>query len=125
MQCWSAARLAYAQTQYINILTGGNMAVYDPALMLRGGAWLDTVYVVGKALLAIGLWGAAAIGHLRSPLNWAERIFVTAAAFLLVLALPTTDEAGFVMGAAFLLFHFVKTRRVATAPVSSLDGEAS
>jgi TRAP transporter 4TM/12TM fusion protein len=94
------------------------MAVYDPALMLQGGTWLDTVYVVGKALLAIGLWGAATIGHLRSPLNWAERVFVTAAAFLLVLALPTTDEAGFVMGAAFLLFHFVRTRRVATAPVS-------
>jgi len=97
------------------------MAVYDPALMLQGGTWLDTVYVVGKALLAIGLWGVASIGYLRSPLNWAERIFATAAAFLLVLALPITDEAGFVMGATFLLFHFVKTRRVATAPVSSLQ----
>jgi TRAP transporter 4TM/12TM fusion protein len=101
------------------------MAVYDPALMLQGGTWLDTAYVVGKALLAIGLWGAAAIGYLRSPMTWAERVFAAAAAFLLVVAIPVTDEAGFVMGAAFLLFHVVKTRRVASAPVSSLDGQAS
>jgi TRAP transporter 4TM/12TM fusion protein len=101
------------------------MAVYDPALMLQSGTWLDTVYVVGKALLAIALWGVASIGYLRGPVNWAERIFVAAAAFLLILAVPITDEAGFVMGAAFFLFHYVKTRKLATAPVSSLDGQAS
>ena len=41
------------------------MAVYDPALMLQGGTWLDTAYIVFKAVIAIGLWGAAAIGYPR------------------------------------------------------------
>ena len=36
------------------------MAVYDPALMLQGGTWLDTAYVVFKAIVAIVLWGSAA-----------------------------------------------------------------
>jgi TRAP-type uncharacterized transport system fused permease subunit len=38
------------------------MAVYSPALMLQGGTWLATAYVVFKALVAIGLWGMGAIG---------------------------------------------------------------
>ncbi|HBG17889.1 MAG TPA: C4-dicarboxylate ABC transporter, partial [Desulfobulbaceae bacterium] len=42
------------------------MAVYDPALMLQGDPGLPAIfYIVGKALLAITLWGAAAIGYLR------------------------------------------------------------
>src|SRR5439155_4750580 len=51
------------------------MAVYDPALMVQGGTALDTAYVVFKALVAIGLWGGAAVGYLKGPLNWPERIF--------------------------------------------------
>ncbi len=70
------------------------MAVYAPALMLQGGTWLDTVYVVGKAIVAIGLWGGAAVGYLRGPLNWPERMFAFAAASLLVAAVPWTDEVG-------------------------------
>jgi TRAP-type uncharacterized transport system fused permease subunit len=81
--------------------------------MLQGGTWFDTVYMVFKALVAIGLWGAAAIGHLRAPLSWAERMICAAAALLLVVAIPLTDEAGFGLGAAFLLYHFVKARRAA------------
>src|SRR5206468_1462013 len=56
------------------------MAVYDPALMLQtptsGAALnpLDVAYVVFKTVLAIGLWGAAAIGYLRARINWPERI---------------------------------------------------
>ncbi len=86
------------------------MAVYDPSLMLQGGTLYATVYVVFKALVAIGMWGGAAVGYLRGPLNWAERIFATAAAFLLVLALPLTDEIGFVACAAFVAWHFYRTR---------------
>jgi TRAP transporter 4TM/12TM fusion protein len=87
------------------------MAVYDPSLMLQGGTLLDTAYVVFKAIIAILLWGAASIGYLRAPLNWAERVFVTVAAFLLVVAVPLTDEVGFALCAAFVVWHLVRTRR--------------
>ncbi|MEP7208223.1 MAG: TRAP transporter permease [Casimicrobiaceae bacterium] len=100
------------------------MAVYDPALMLQapaGSALSITavLYVIGKAVLAIALWGAAAIGYLRGVLNWAERIFAFAAAAMLVAALPVTDELGFAASALFLGWHFVRTRdakRVAATP---------
>jgi TRAP transporter 4TM/12TM fusion protein len=86
------------------------MAVYDPSLMLQSGTLLDTAYVVVKAIIAILLWGAASIGYLRAPLNWAERIFATIAAFLLVVAVPWTDEVGFALCAAFVVWHLVRTR---------------
>ncbi len=89
------------------------MAVYDPSLMLQGGHWYDTVYMVFKALVAIGLWGAAAIGFLQAPLNWTERVICAAAALLLVVAVPLTDEAGFALGALFIAWHFFKARRLA------------
>ncbi|MEO5699293.1 MAG: TRAP transporter permease [Casimicrobiaceae bacterium] len=100
------------------------MAVYDPALMLQapaGSALSITavLYVIGKAVLAIALWGAAAIGYLRGVLNWAERILAFAAAAMLVAALPVTDELGFAGSALFLGWHFVRTRdakRVAATP---------
>src|SRR5512143_673662 len=86
------------------------MAVYDPALMLQGGTLIATAFVVAKAIVAIGLWGGAAVGYLRGPLNWAERIFAMAAAALLVAAIPLTDEAGFVLSGAFLAWHWYRTR---------------
>src|SRR5437667_10996422 len=87
------------------------MAVYDPALMLQSGTLLDTLYVVFKAVLAILLWGGASIGYLRAPLTWAERILATAAAFLLVVAVPWTDEAGFALCVAVAAWHWLRTRR--------------
>lgn len=82
------------------------MAVYDPALMLQGDAGIAaTFYVVFKALLAIGLWGAAAIGYLFKPLSWFERLVAVSGAFTLVAALPLTDEIGFVICAGFLIWH--------------------
>ena len=89
------------------------MTVYSPALMLQGGTWLDTAYVVGKAVLAIMLWGAAATGWLFGPMAWAERALATAAAFLLVVAVPLTDEAGFVLAIAVLALHYRRSRRLA------------
>ena len=89
------------------------MAVYTPALMLQGGTWFDVTYVVLKALISVGLWGAAASAWLFGPLNWPERIFATAAAFLLVVALPVTDEVGFAMAAAFVAWHWWRTRKPA------------
>jgi len=91
------------------------MAVYDPSLMLQGGTWLDTLYMVFKALVAIGLWGAAAIGYLRSPLGWPERVIATCAAASLVLAVSFTDELGFGLGLLFLAIHFLKNRKPAVA----------
>ena len=89
------------------------MTVYSPALMLQGGTWFDTAYVVGKAVLAIVLWGAAATGWLFGPMAWAERALATAAAFLLVVAVPLTDEAGFLLAAALLAVHYRRSRRLA------------
>ena len=43
-------------------------------------------------MLAIGLWGAAAIGYLLGPLSWPERAFATAAGFL-VAALPSPTRS--------------------------------
>ncbi len=92
------------------------MAVYDPALMLQGEITvLSVAYVAFKAILAIGLWGAAAIGHLRSGLNGAERAFAAAAALMLVVAIPLTDEIGFAMCTTFVVWHWLRSRRVAAA----------
>lgn len=91
------------------------MAVYTPALMLQGGTLFDTGYVFLKALISVGLWGGAASAWLLGPMTWPERIWATAAAFMLVVALPVTDEIGFAMSATFVLFHWWKTRRAAKA----------
>ena len=95
------------------------MAIYDPALMLQPLPPSTTVdvtaaiYVTFKALVAIALWGGAAIGYLRGPLSWPERIVALTAAALLVAAVPWTDEAGFALGAAFTAWHWYRSRREA------------
>jgi TRAP transporter 4TM/12TM fusion protein len=86
------------------------MAVYDPALMLQG-PWLDATYMVFKALIAIGLWGAAAIGYFWAPIGYAWRTLATIGAGLLVVALPITDSVGFILAAVFLAAQVVKARR--------------
>jgi TRAP transporter 4TM/12TM fusion protein len=86
------------------------MAVYDPALMMQAGTWVNTLYMVVKAVVAIMLWGGAAIGYLRAPLSWTERAIATAAAMLLVVAVPLTDEIGFVLAVAFVVWHYWRSR---------------
>lgn len=87
------------------------MAVYDPALMLQGDpTFFAVVYVVVKALLAIGLWGGAMTGYLWAPLQMWERVLAVAAASLLVVAWPMTDGAGFVLSLAFFAWHWVQSR---------------
>jgi len=87
------------------------MAVYAPELMLQGDKGLEaTFYVVFKALLAVSLWGIAVVGHLRSALNLLERVLAFAAASLLVVALPLTDEAGFALAALVLGWHIWRSR---------------
>ncbi|NWG32741.1 MAG: TRAP transporter permease, partial [Rhodocyclaceae bacterium] len=88
------------------------MAVYDNALMLQGDPGvLAIAYIVGKALIAIALWGAAAIGYLRAPLAPWERLLAAAGAFLLVAAVPLTDELGFATCAVFLVWHWRRSTR--------------
>ena len=87
------------------------MAVYSPALMLQTDNPWAVVWVVFKAVVAIGMWGAGAIGFLKGPLNLFERIWAIAAASLLVVAYPITDEAGLGAVAALLVWHFWRQRR--------------
>ncbi len=91
------------------------MAVYAPALMLQGGTWLDTAYIVFKAVLAIGLWGAASIGYLRTHMTWPERILAVLAAGFLIVALPATDEIGFALVAVSIAWHVWRARKAAIA----------
>jgi TRAP transporter 4TM/12TM fusion protein len=86
------------------------MAVYSPALMLQSGDWLDTSWIVFKALVAIAMWGAGAIGFLITPLNWVERVAAIASASLLVVALPFTDELGLGLIAVFIGWHIWRSR---------------
>ncbi len=93
------------------------MAVYAPALMLQGGTWWDTGYIVFKAVIAIALWGGTAIGYWLAPLNWLERLWAFVAAAFLVIAAPATDEIGLGLAAALGLWHLfrLRARRAAAA----------
>ncbi|HJV51970.1 MAG TPA: TRAP transporter permease [Noviherbaspirillum sp.] len=92
------------------------MAVYDPALMLQGELTVAAVvYVVCKALLAIGLWGAASVGYLWAPLKSLERLIAVVAAALLVAAVPLTDQLGFALAAVFLGWQIMQRRKLAVA----------
>lgn len=94
------------------------MAVYSPALMLQDGGALaasigyvpSVAYVVLKALLAIALWGAVAVGFLLGPIAWWERAWAFVAAALLVAALPLTDQLGFAAALAFIAWHVWRRR---------------
>jgi TRAP-type uncharacterized transport system fused permease subunit len=89
--------------------------------MLQGDYTLAAVaYIVFKAVVSIGLWGAAAIGFLLAPLNMLERAFAATAAFMLVAAIPLTDEIGFAMSAVFVIWHLVRSRR-AQRRIASAD----
>lgn len=88
------------------------MAVYSPALMLQGDpTWGAVAWIVFKALVAIGLWGAGAIGYLWGPLAWWERAWAIGAASFLVVALPITDEIGLGATVALLAWHGLRQRR--------------
>ena len=92
------------------------MAVYSPALMLQGGDWLATAWVLFKSLVAIGMWGAGAIGFLLGPLNWLERCVAIGSASFLVVAVPLTDEIGLAAVTLFLVWHVWRKRQRAAQP---------
>jgi TRAP transporter 4TM/12TM fusion protein len=93
------------------------MAVYEPALMLQGDSLLATLYVVFKAALAIGIWGAIFTGYLQIKMPWWERALGFAAGASLILATPMSDEIGFALAAVFIAQHLWRARnaQVATA----------
>lgn len=99
------------------------MAVYTPALMLQDGGPLSealgypvaVAYVLVKTTLAIGLWGAAVIGFLRSRMAGWERVLAAVAAFMLIAALPITDEIGFALAALSIAAHLCCSRQPAAA----------
>ena len=87
------------------------MAVYSPELMVQGDAgWLATLYVVGKTVLAVMLWGVTVIGYLRAHANLFERVLAFVAACLLVMAIPVSDSAGFLLAALMFAMHWWRTR---------------
>jgi TRAP transporter 4TM/12TM fusion protein len=99
------------------------MAVYSPALMLQGGGVFDFVYIVMKAVIAIVLWGGAAIGYWLAPMKWYERVLAAAAASFLIVALPLTDEIGLGLCLLVVVLHGFRTRhqwRAGAAPAASV-----
>ncbi|KRA00489.1 C4-dicarboxylate ABC transporter [Mesorhizobium sp. Root157] len=94
------------------------MAVYTPALMLQDAGPLsayltypgEVIYLVTKACLGIVLWGTVVVGFLVAPMAWWERLVAFAAGLLLVLALPMTDEAGWLLAAAWIGWHVWNAR---------------
>lgn len=93
------------------------MAVYNPALMLQGDNLWMTAYMLIKTLVAVGLWGMASTGYLQQRMPVWERLLCFAAGALLVVALPLTDEIGFVLGGLLIFQHIWRSRRVGRALV--------
>ncbi len=99
------------------------MAVYTPALMLQdGGPLAEAIgyvpavcYVLAKALISVGLWGIASIGFFEGKLPWWQRLWAAGSAFMLIAALPVTDELGFLSSVAFIAFTVWRIRRARTA----------
>lgn len=91
------------------------MAVYNPALMMQGDNLWMTAYMLVKTVLAVGLWGMASTGYLQQKMPVWERLLCFAAGALLVVALPLTDEIGFVLGVLIILQHVWRSRRVRPA----------
>lgn len=120
LACFAAAPIAKESglkisLQAIKIAIAGFvipfMAVYTPALMLQDSDPVAVVYIVVKATLAIGLWGAAVIGFINVPLTWWERAWAMLAAFSLVMAIPLTDEVGFALSLSLIAWLWFKQRK--------------
>ncbi|SDG16665.1 TRAP transporter permease [Pelagibacterium luteolum] len=94
------------------------MAVYTPSLMLQDGGWMaeafgypvEVAYIVAKACFGIGMWGIAMVGFFIVRAGIIERLAFFAAGLLLILALPLTDEIGFVLGLALIGWQIVRFR---------------
>ena len=136
LACFAAAPMAKTSGLKISIdatklATAGFvvpfMAVYTPALMLQdagpiAAAWgypVEVAYVFAKACFGIALWGIAVVGFLFARLAIWERLLAFIAGFSVVLALPWTDEIGWVLGAVVVGQHWWRSRRAHTLPAAS------
>jgi TRAP transporter 4TM/12TM fusion protein len=107
---WEAMRIALAG--YVIPF----IAVYSPALMLQNGDPMQAtlgfygavVYATVKALVAIGLFGVVAIGFLFTRMTVAERIVSFVAALLLLGEFAYSDELGFAIAIAALIWQWRK-----------------
>ena len=54
--------------------------------------------------------GIAAVGYMNARLNIFERIICMAVAFLLIAAIPLTDELGFALMFLFIIYRWFKFR---------------
>ena len=141
LACFAAAPIAKApglriSMEAIKIAAAGFvipfMAVYSPALMLQDGGpvaevigyWPAVAWIVFKAVIAIGLWGAAAIGFLVRPMAWWERLLAVGAALSLIAALPLTDEIGLGLAAATVGAHLWRARGSRREPAAEPSGKA-
>jgi TRAP transporter 4TM/12TM fusion protein len=93
------------------------MAVYSPELMLQGLENKDILtiitsvgYICIKAVIALLFLGIAAVGYMNARLNIFERIICMAVAFLLIAAIPLTDELGFALMFLFIIYRWFKFR---------------
>lgn len=95
------------------------MAVYSPALMLQPGDPMADIlgfpgavaYILFKTLIAVGLWGVAAVGYWKRHASWWERALALAASGFLIGANPLTDAIGFVLTAIFAAQHVWRVRQ--------------
>ena len=83
--------------------------IYQPELLLHGSAWQ-----VGLAVVMIGLGviylASGVIGHLASPLNWAQRTLMIAAASMLVFPAYGLNYIGLAAGALVGLWAYLTGR---------------
>ena len=63
-------------------------------------------------------WGVAVVGFLIDRALWWERGLAFAAGVSLLLAIPLTDEIGFVLAALFLGLRWWRTRTQTSAPAA-------
>jgi TRAP-type uncharacterized transport system fused permease subunit len=105
---WEAMRIALAGYVIPFIF------VYSPALMLQAGDPMEArlgfygavALATFKALVAIGLFGMAAIGFLFARLTWLERAVALGAALCLLGDFPYSDTVGFTLSAVLVLWQW-------------------
>ena len=95
------------------------MAVYSPELMLQGLENKDVFtivtsvsYITFKTLIAMLFLGMTAVGHMNAPLNIIERIICLFISILLIAAIPITDEIGFGLMIIFIIYRWLKSRKI-------------
>lgn len=128
LACFAAAPIAKSSglkisLQAIRLAAAGFiipfMAVYTPSLMLQDGGAIaeaygypvEVAYVLLKTVMGVALWGIAVVGYFLARTTLPERALAMAAGVSLILSLPMSDAAGFVLALVFLALHVLRVRR--------------